>query len=86
MHGITHRRTGQLEYAFRSDLKEFVKYVIQDMISAAGLFYKITSFNETTFARSSPPDIWVLESGETMKIPVAFLEVKTLKEGISHTN
>ena len=39
-----------------------------------------------TFARSSPPDIWVFESGETMKIPMAFLEVKTLKEGISHTN
>ena len=39
-----------------------------------------------TFARSSPPDIWVFESGETMKIPMAFLEVKTLKEGISHPN
>ena len=74
---------GYVDYSSESDLQGFVKLVIQDMISAAGLAKKITLLNEITF-KNFRPDIWVLESGETMKIPIGSVEVKKSKNDINN--
>eukprot|EP01036_Dinobryon_divergens_P034955 gene34955-45237_t len=66
---------GPLQFSSESDIQGLVKLVIKDMIEAAGLSNKITLLNELTFIRLRP-DIWVLEFGETTKIPIASVELK----------
>ena len=73
----------KLQFSSESDLQGFVKLVIQDMIEAAGLTKKIILLNEITFRRLRP-DIWVLELGETSKIPIASVEVKREDKDLSN--
>ena len=65
---------GPVQFQFSSE-SELVKLVMKDMIEAAGFSNKITLLNEVTL-KGLRPDIWVLEFGETTKIPIASVEVK----------
>ena len=75
--------SGPMQFYSESDLQGLVKLVIKDMIEAAGLSKQITLLNEVTFKKLRP-DIWVLEFGETTKIPIASVEVKREDKDLSN--
>jgi hypothetical protein len=70
-------KDGSLQYSSESDVQGFVKLLMNDVITAAGLSKRLCLFNEIAF-NAMRPDIWVFEviRDRALNIPIGNIEVK----------